>query len=144
MNETSTQRIRRSRREAEDQEVANETVRSAFVMSLTSQELVIKAQFASLIDMMQGWFSGVQGFDRANFSGDCMLVVTELAEAVEADRKDLMSDHIPDFHGRAEEVADAMIRLFHLAGKYNIDLPGAFVQKMHFNFNRPFKHGKGY
>ena len=51
-----------------------------------------------------------------------MLVVTELAEAVEGIRKDLMDDHLP--HRKMEEVemADAVIRLLDFAGGFGMDL----------------------
>lgn len=47
-----------------------------------------------------------------------MLVVTEIAEATEGDRKGLMDDHLK--HRKMEEVelADALIRLLDLAGRY--------------------------
>jgi hypothetical protein len=49
-----------------------------------------------------------------------MLIITELSEAMEGVRKDLMDDHLP--HRKMEEVemADAIIRLFDFAGGFNI------------------------
>lgn len=49
-----------------------------------------------------------------------MLVVSEIAEAMEGDRKDLMDDHLPEFKAFDVELADAMIRLLDLAGAYEI------------------------
>lgn len=51
-----------------------------------------------------------------------MLVITELAEAMEGIRKGLMDDKLP--HRRMEEVelADAVIRMFDAAGGYGIEL----------------------
>lgn len=51
-----------------------------------------------------------------------MLVITELAEAVEGIRKGLMDDKLP--HRKMEEVemADAKIRLLDFAGGFGIDL----------------------
>lgn len=51
-----------------------------------------------------------------------MLVVTELSEAVEGIRKNLMDDKLP--HRRMEEVemADAYIRLMDYAGGFNLEL----------------------
>ena len=34
------------------------------------------------------------------------------------------------------ELADAIIRIFDTAGKYNIDLGGAFIEKLEYNLNR--------
>lgn len=49
-----------------------------------------------------------------------MLVVSEIAEAMEGDRKDLMDDHLPEFKAFDVELADAMIRLLDLAGAYEM------------------------
>ncbi len=51
-----------------------------------------------------------------------MLAITELSEAVEGIRKDLMDDHLP--HRKMEEVelADAKIRLLDYAAGYKIEL----------------------
>ena len=51
-----------------------------------------------------------------------MLVITELAEAVQGMRKDLMDDHLT--HRKMEEVemADAMIRLMDFVGGFKIKL----------------------
>ena len=100
--------------------------------------------FTTLSDMCGGWFTTVQGFDKKDWCSDSMLVVTELAEGVEADRKNLRSDHCPEFSGREEELADVLVRCFHMADKYNLNLGNAFVAKMRYNFTRPIKHGKEY
>jgi NTP pyrophosphatase (non-canonical NTP hydrolase) len=71
------------------------------------------------------------------FSNKLMLVVSELAEAMEGDRKNLMDDKLPHRKMREVELADALIRIFDLAGGYNIDLAGAVVEKMAFNAIRP-------
>lgn len=51
-----------------------------------------------------------------------MMVITELAEAVEGIRKNLMDDKLP--HRKMEEVemADAMIRLLDFAGGFKLSL----------------------
>lgn len=49
-----------------------------------------------------------------------MLVVTELAEAAEGARKDLMDDHLPHHRMFEVELADALIRLLDMAGAYQI------------------------
>ena len=49
---------------------------------------------------------------------ECLqLVSTEVAEATEAERKDLMDDHLPDRKGGEVELADAMIRVLDLGGR---------------------------
>ena len=65
-----------------------------------------------------------------------MLMVSELAEAMEGCRKNLMDDHLK--HRRMEEVelADCLVRIFDYAGAYNLDLWGAFWEKMEYNRTR--------
>ena len=62
-----------------------------------------------------------------------MLMVTELAEAFEGERKNLMDSHLP--HRRAVEVemADELIRMFDYAGEHGLDLGGAFIEKLEYN-----------
>lgn len=66
-----------------------------------------------------------------------MLIVTEIAEAKEGHRKDLMDTHLPDRKMIEVELADAVIRLADLAGVMGLDLAGAVVDKLNYNANRP-------
>lgn len=70
------------------------------------------------------------------FSNKLMLTVSELSEAMEADRKGLMDDKLPHMDGRVVELADALIRIFDLAGAYNLPLGKAFEEKMAYNAGR--------
>lgn len=65
-----------------------------------------------------------------------MLVVTELAEALEGDRKNLKDDKLPHRPMFEVEIADAFIRLFDIAGGFDLDLGGAFEEKMAYNAQR--------
>ena len=87
-----------------------------------------------------GFWDGPQD----SFGQKIALVHSELSEALEADRKSLKDDKLPDRDGREVELADAMIRIFDLAGRYNMDLGGALVAKIAYNASRPYKHGKAY
>lgn len=111
---------------------------------LDVQAPFIETTFAAMIDLMGAWFTEIQGFDRIEFGYDIALMHSELSEALEADRNDCVSDHIPEFHGREEEIADLLVRAFHVASKYQLRLGPAFIAKMRMNFTRPVKHGKGY
>lgn len=65
-----------------------------------------------------------------------MLIVSEIAEAMEGDRKDLMDDHLPHRKMVEVELADAVIRIGDLAGKLDLDLGGAIDEKLEYNLNR--------
>lgn len=71
-----------------------------------------------------------------------MLVVTELAEAMEAYRVgNPESEEIPGFSRLEEELADAVIRILDFAGGASLDLEGAILAKMSYNDGRTFRHG---
>lgn len=66
-----------------------------------------------------------------------MLMVSEVAEAMEADRKDMMDDKLPHRSGVECEMADAIIRIMDLGGALGLDVGGAIAEKMAFNAVRP-------
>lgn len=86
------------------------------------------------------------------FSNKVALVHSELSEALEADRKDLFDDKLTHRKGAEVELADAVIRIFDLAGAYGFDLGGAIVEKIEYNAqradhkpeNRKQQNGKAY
>ncbi len=65
-----------------------------------------------------------------------MLIVSELAEAMEGVRKDLWDDKLPHRPMEEVELADALIRIFDYAGAYNLDIQGAYSEKRDFNAAR--------
>ena len=70
-----------------------------------------------------------------NIGEALMLIVTELAEAMEAHR------HQDDANFK-EELADTFIRLLDLCGGMKIDIEEEIYKKSLKNKNRPYKHGK--
>lgn len=64
------------------------------------------------------------------------LVHSEISEAMEGHRKGLMDDKLPHRPMLEVELADAMIRIFDMAGGMNLDLPGAIAEKLAFNQSR--------
>lgn len=71
-----------------------------------------------------------------NFGEVVMLMVTELAEAVEADRKSLMDDKLPHRSGVEVEFADCIIRILDTAAALGLDVAGALIEKNRFNGER--------
>lgn len=65
-----------------------------------------------------------------------MLIVTEIAEAKEGHRKNLMDTHLPNRPMIEVELADAIIRIADLAGALDLDLAGAVVEKLAYNRTR--------
>ena len=70
-----------------------------------------------------------------NIGEALMLIVTELAEAMEAHRHQ-------DEANFKEELADTFIRLLDLCGGMKIDIEEEIYKKSLKNKNRPYKHGK--
>lgn len=64
------------------------------------------------------------------------LCHSELSEALEGVRKNLMDDKLP--HRKMEEVemADCVIRIMDYCGLYNLDLGGAIAEKLAYNQTR--------
>lgn len=71
-----------------------------------------------------------------HFSSKLCLIHSEISEAMEADRKNLMDEKLPNRPGREVELADALIRIFDLAGGYGMDLAGAVAEKLAYNSHR--------
>ena len=89
----------------------------------------------------KGWYDGP---GERNIGEQLMLVVTEVAEAMEDLRTGAMSlsyDENGKPIGFPIEIADVMIRIFDLAGYLRIDLEDAVETKMQYNHSRPYRHG---
>lgn len=117
---------------------------------------------------------GFWGNPNWNIGEKLMLITSELGEALEADRKDQYANvdkfeadmlslvgttpiddvdaqrkFVASFEANMkdkfqDELADATIRLFDLAGKMNIDLDYFMRMKMKYNKTRSMLHGKKY
>jgi hypothetical protein len=71
-----------------------------------------------------------------HFSNKLCLIHSEISEAMEGDRKNLMDDHLKHRPMREVELADALIRIFDLAGGYGLDVAGALAEKLAYNAQR--------
>ena len=115
-----------------------------------------------------------KGFEPQPIAVNLMLIVSELGEACEADRKNRHADfkkfgdtyelEMSDFAGTfpnrppayktafeagikdtfEDEIADAFLRLMDLCGEYGINIEKHIQMKAAYNELRPPKHGKKY
>lgn len=80
------------------------------------------------------------------------LVHSEISEAMEGHRKNLMDDKLPHRKMFEVELADAIIRIMDIAGGFDLDIAGALVEKLEYNSmradhkpeNRAKENGKAY
>lgn len=64
------------------------------------------------------------------------LIHSEISEALEGERKDLMDDKLPHRRMAEVELADAIIRILDYSAGFGYDLQGAFDEKMAYNAKR--------
>ena len=72
----------------------------------------------------------------SNIGTKLCLIHSEISEAMEGYRKDLMDDHLPHRPMIEVELADAVIRIGDLAAALRLDLGGAILEKMEYNLHR--------
>lgn len=91
-------------------------------------------------------------FGKALVAEKLALIHSEVSEAMEGARKNLMDDKLPHRKMIEVELADTMIRILDLSGALQLDLAGAIQEKLAFNAvredhkveNRKAEGGKSY
>lgn len=85
-----------------------------------------------------GWWHDLETGEKKerNVGELLMLCVSELAEAMEGDRKNKMDDKLPQYEMFTVELADAIIRIADLAGGLGVPLADALADKFVYNATR--------
>jgi NTP pyrophosphatase (non-canonical NTP hydrolase) len=71
-----------------------------------------------------------------NFGELIALIHSEVSEAMEGYRTDKLDEHIQHHQSVTVELADALVRIFDLAGGFNLPLGLAFAEKLKYNQDR--------
>jgi len=89
-------------------------------------------------NVMAGWWTDLETGERKdrNVGELLMLIVSEVSESMEGYRKNLMDDKLPHRSMFEAELADVIIRVFDLAGAYNLNLGGTIYEKLEYNKTR--------
>ncbi len=99
-------------------------------------ESELQSNVRSLVSRLQARTPKVGDMKTRNKAELLFLIISEVVEAGEGARKDLMDDKLPHRKMLEVELADTLIRLFDFAGAYGLDLEGALREKLSYNKKR--------
>lgn len=126
----------------------------AMVCDAEESDILAQANIESVFDGLQsttalchglaaksGWWTDKATGDRlkidqVNIPEKLCLIHSEVSEAMEGCRRNLMDDKLPERSMLEVELADALIRIHDLAGFLGLDLAGAAMEKLAFNQRR--------
>jgi len=85
-----------------------------------------------------GWWTDLEtGKKKERNKGELLcLIHSEVSEAMEGARKNLMDDKLKDRPMEEVELADVIIRILDYAGGFDLDVGGALLEKIAFNAQR--------
>lgn len=94
--------------------------------------------FVHAVNVHAGWWSDPATGERVyrNVGEMLALIHSEISEGLEGHRRDLMDDKLPHRKMLEVELADAVIRIFDLAGAHGFMLGDAIFEKIAFNMKR--------
>lgn len=122
--------------------ISENTVLPPNTIMVTESYLAVAVQLCHTLAVKSGWWA-----KEAERAGDpdaykwalatkLALVHSEVSEALEGLRKNKMDDHLTHRKAVEVELADAVIRIFDLAGAMDLDLAGAIFEKLAYNQKR--------
>ncbi len=123
-------------------------LQKSHIESLTTRaEKAEREQFKTITELNQfaricheankKWWIDKEGNPIERNKGELIcLMHSELSEAMEGERKNLMDDKLPHRRMAEVELVDCLIRIFDYAAAFGYDLQGAFNDKMVFNATR--------
>lgn len=83
------------------------------------------------------WWHDAAGTKLERNKGELLcLIHSEVSEAMEGERKDLMDDKLPHRKMAEVELADAFIRILDYAAGFGYDIGGAVCEKLDYNATR--------
>jgi NTP pyrophosphatase (non-canonical NTP hydrolase) len=137
--------------EQAESQAYTESQRQYELQQIGAKIQTLRPAFVALVGQLQNLIYEamiIQGFwedEQRNFAAKTALIHSELSEMLEANRKGIESDDkVPQYAGEEAEAADTLIRLFDLAGGFNLRLGNAVIDKMMVNLSRAYMHGKAY
>lgn len=109
-------------------------------LSIDAEQANISAESLQTIchglALESGWWKNIIPPTQGTVAEKLLLIHSEISEACEGYRKDLMDDHLPHRKMVEVELADALIRICDLAGAMGLDLGGAVAEKLIYNQQR--------
>jgi NTP pyrophosphatase (non-canonical NTP hydrolase) len=113
-------------------------------MYATVDHLFTYEGVSALVDLCHGasvrggWWHDLQTNEplQRNVPEMLCLIHSEISEAMEGYRKNLMDDKLPHRQALEVELADAVIRIADLCGGLKLDLAGAIIEKLEYNAKR--------